>query len=154
MMQLTKEFLFVHYWVDTTLWDDARLSHFLHCKEFFFFSQLNFPYLSKAASSNDVLKVEVVLVVLYKQKLNVNLPERKMHASLSYILSNFHSNNHMHSRSGRSSPFCLTKYVWSNNWKRPGYKNDAAMKSFFIFYPDFTLTAFKREFCLSEGNNA
>ena len=63
-MQLAKELFLVHDRVDATFRNDTCLRHLLHRIEFLFFSQLNFPDLTETASSNDITKVEMVLVDL------------------------------------------------------------------------------------------
>ena len=65
MIKLAEELFLVHDGVNTSFRDDASLGHLLHCEEFLFLPQLDFPDLAETASSNDIAEVEVVLIDLY-----------------------------------------------------------------------------------------
>ena len=67
MHELAEELLLVHYRVDATLRDNPRLCHFFHRKKFLFLAQLDLPHFAETTSTNDVVKVEVVLINLYSQ---------------------------------------------------------------------------------------
>ena len=67
MHKLTEELLLVHDWVNATLRDYSRLRHFFHRKQFLFFAELYLPHFAESTSSNDIVKVEVILVDFYSQ---------------------------------------------------------------------------------------
>ena len=64
MHELAEELLLVHYRVNAALRDNSRLSHFFHRKKFLFLAELDLPHFAETTSTNDVVKVEVILVNL------------------------------------------------------------------------------------------
>ena len=67
MHELAEELLLVHDGVDAALRDNSRLCHFFHRIKSLFLAELDLPHFAETTSTNDVVKVEVVLINLYSQ---------------------------------------------------------------------------------------
>ena len=67
MHELAEELLLVHDGVDAALGDNSRLCHFFHRIKSLFLAELDLPHFAETTSTNDVVKVEVVLINLYSQ---------------------------------------------------------------------------------------
>ena len=70
MVELAQELFLVHDRVHGALRDYTSLRHFFHSEKLLFLSEFNFPDFAEAAPSDDVLKIEVVLIDLCNIDIN------------------------------------------------------------------------------------